>query len=136
MTIAVIVSALCIYLVIRNVRAIREERHQSFRLERVEVEQERITERLEDHERRISDLEFKMRQADADIEHWNSVVNQLYALLDIAQDAQHEAIRGGKQDIKYQKQIITLNNQIHNAEARLAKAKHVKETSARELKEA
>lgn len=133
MTIAVIVSALCIYLVIRNVRAAREERQQSFRLERVEVEQERITERLEDHERRISDLEFKVEQANADIEHWNSVVYQLYALLDIAQDAQREAIRGGKQDVKYSKQVISLTNQIHNAEARLNKAKHIRKTALEEL---
>lgn len=133
MTIIVIASVLCVYMIIRNVRATQEEKLQSIRLERVEVEQERIVERLDDHDRRISDLEFKVEQANADIEHWNSVVNQLYGLLDIAQDAQREAIRGGKQDVKYSKQVISLTNQIHSAEVRLNKAKHIKKTALEEL---
>lgn len=133
MTIIVIASVLCVYMIIRNVRATQEEKLQSIRLERVEVEQERIVERLDDHDRRISDLEFKVEQANADIEHWNSVVNQLYGLLDIAQDAQREAIRGGKQDVKYSKQVISLTNQIHSAEVRLNKAKHIKKIALEEL---
>ena len=110
-------------------RMIKIEREQM----RLAKEQQRQAEELAKHEERIADLEFRMTQAEADIDHWTEQVGNLYALLDLEQTEQAGALAGSKTDIKCQKRIITLNNQIHMAEQRLAKAKHIKETAEKKL---
>ena len=77
-----------------------------------------------------------MDKAIKDEEHWKEQVGNLYALLDMAQNELQQAIIGGKNQMKYQKQIITLNNQIHAAEARYDKAKQDKTMLKRELEAA
>ena len=105
---------------------IREQIRQARELERHEAQ-------LAAHEKRIADLEYRMTQAEADIEHWRGTVGALYALLDLAQSEQAAAVPGSKADARAQKQIISLNNQIHAAESKLSKAKHIKKTAEREL---
>ena len=100
------------------------------------AEQEKQRALLAKHEKRISELEFKMDKAIKDEEHWKEQVGNLYALLDMAQNELQQAIIGGKNQMKYQKQIITLNNQIHAAEARYDKAKQDKTMLKRELEAA
>lgn len=100
---------------------------------RQQAEQERQSALLAKHEKRISELEFKMDQAIKNEEHWKQQVGNLYALLDMAENELQQAIIGGKNQMKYQKQIITLNNQIHAAEARYDKAKQDKTMLRREL---
>lgn len=104
------------------------------RLQAAEQEKQRVI--LAKHEKRISELEFKMDKAIKDEEHWKEQVGNLYALLDMAQNELQQAIIGGKNQMKYQKQIITLNNQIHAAEARYDKAKQDKTMLKRELEAA
>lgn len=104
------------------------------RLQAAEQEKQRVL--LAKHEKRISELEFKMDKAIKDEEHWKEQVGNLYALLDMAQNELQQAIIGGKNQMKYQKQIITLNNQIHAAEARYDKAKQDKTMLERELEAA
>ena len=99
-------------------------------------EQKRQAEIIRKHEQRISDLEYRMRQAESDIAHWKETVGNLYALRDVAQNELDQAIIGGKNQTKYQKQIITLDNQIHSAESRLAKAQYAKAKAERELQAA
>ena len=74
-----------------------------------------------------------MEQAESDIAHWKAQLGALYALLDLAQAEQAAAVPGSKADARAQKQIITLGNQIHSAEAKLSKAQHIKKTAEREL---
>ena len=109
-------------------------------IQRERKERNRIVEKqrslLAKHEKRISELEFKMDKAIKDEEHWKEQVGNLYALLDIAENELQQAIIGGKNQMKYQKQIITLNNQIHAAEARYDKAKQDKTMLKRELEAA
>ena len=100
------------------------------------AEQEKQRVLLAKHEKRISELEFKMDKAIKDEEHWKEQVGNLYALLDMAENELQQAIIGGKNQMKYQKQIITLNNQIHAAEARYDKAKQDKTMLKRELEAA
>lgn len=76
---------------------------------------------------------LKLRQAEADIRHWNDTANKLYALLDVELLEQSGALPGSKTDLKCQKKIITLNNQIHDAEARLSKAKYNKAMAMKEI---
>lgn len=102
-------------------------------LEKLAREQQKQAEQLAKHEKRISDIEFKLTQAESDIEHWREQINNLYALMDIEQGAQAEALPGSKADIQSQKRIITLSNRIHTAESRLAKAKHNKAAAEKEL---
>ena len=104
------------------------------RLQAAEQEKQRVL--LAKHEKRISELEFKMDKAIKDEEHWKEQVGNLYALLDMAENELQQAIIGGKNQMKYQKQIITLNNQIHAAEARYDKAKQDKAMLKRELEAA
>ena len=101
--------------------------------QRIRNEQRRQAEQLAKHEQRISDLEFRMNQAEADIEHWKSQIGNLYALLDIEQSNRSKAAPGSKADAACQKRIITLNNQIHTAETRLAKAQHTRATAEQQL---
>lgn len=105
---------------------IREQIRQARELERHEAQ-------LAAHEKRLADLEYRMTQAEADIEHWRETVGALYALLDLAQSEQAAAVPGSKADARAQKQIITLGNQIHSAEAKLNKAEYIKKTAEREL---
>ena len=107
----------------------KEQRRQA-----AEQEKQRVI--LAKHEKRISELEFKMDKAIKDEEHWKEQVGNLYALLDMAQNELQQAIIGGKNQMKYQKQIITLNNQIHAAEARYDNAKQDKTMLKRELEAA
>lgn len=110
-------------------RLIEVEREQ----QRIAREQARQAEQLAKHEQRISDLEFRMNQAEADIEHWKSQIGNLYALLDIEQSNRSKADPGSKADAACQKRIITLTNQIHTAETRLAKAQHTRATAEQQL---
>ena len=100
------------------------------------AEQERQAALLQRHEERISKLEYQMRQAEADIEHWKQTVGNLYALRDVLMNELEQATIGGKNQTKYQKQIITLDNQIHSAETKLVKAKYNKAKAEQEMRAA
>lgn len=117
-------------------RMAAEQERQRREQERQAREQERQSEIIRKHEQRISDLEYRMRQAESDIAHWKETVGNLYALRDVAQNELDQAIIGGKNQTRYQKQIITLDNQIHSAESRLAKAQYAKAKAERELQAA
>ena len=47
----------------------------------------------------------------------------------------NSALVGGKIQMKYQKQVISLNNQIHTAEQKLNKAQFEKDCAERKLEE-
>lgn len=95
--------------------------------------QARQADTLAKHEKRISDLEFKMAEAQEDVEHWKAHLAQLYALLDIAELNLAGTLNGSREQEKYQRKVITLNNQIHAAEKRISKAQHTIDTVQREL---
>lgn len=101
--------------------------------ERLAKEQERQAAQLAKHEKRLADLEFKAKEAEANISHWKEQLSRLYALLDLEEAEQAGALPGSKTDLKCQKKIIALTNQIHAAEARVEKAKHAEEMAEREL---
>ena len=90
---------------------------------------------LKKHDAEIEALQFKVDKAESDIEHWKEQIGNLYALLDIAQAEMNSALVGGKIQMKYQKQVISLNNQIHTAEQRLNKAQFDRDCAERKMKE-
>lgn len=96
---------------------------------------QRHEEKIRKHDEEIAKLQFRMDQAEMDIVHWKEQIGNLYALMDIVQAELAQATIGGKTQEKWQRKAITLTNQIHAAEAKLAKAEYEKKCSARKLNE-
>lgn len=96
-------------------------------------EQQKQAEQIAKHDKRIADLEFRMGQAESDIQFQNERIAQLDAQRDYLLLQQSGTVPGGKEHTKLQNKIMVLDNQIHAAEARLAKAQHTREMAEREL---
>lgn len=96
-------------------------------------EQARQAEQIAKHDKRIADLEFRMGQAESDIQFQNDRIAQLDAQRDYLLLQQSGTVPGGKEHTKFQNKIMVLDNQIHAAEARLAKAQHTHDMAEREL---
>ena len=101
--------------------------------ERLAKEQERQAAQLAKHEEEIRKMKFRAEQADADIEHLNSTLDEMYAMLDYLKLEQSGTTPGGKEWVKYQNKIISFENRAHSAETKLAKAKHTKAEAERKL---
>lgn len=95
--------------------------------------QQKQAEQIAKHDKRISDLEFRMGQAESDIQFHNERIAQLDAQRDYLLLQQSGTVPGGKEHTKLQNKIMVLDNQIHAAEARLAKAQHTHDMAEREL---
>lgn len=131
-----------------DIRRIEEEsRMEVARLIALEREQMRIAkeqekqrqdivrheEWLKKHDEEIEKLQFRLDQAESDIEFLKEKIGNLYALRDMAVNELDQAVIGGKNQTKYQKQIMSLDNQIHAAESKLNKAQFEKRTMERKM---
>ena len=96
-------------------------------------EQERQAKIIAEHDERIAKAEQTIKQTTADIDFLRDRIAQLDALLDLEKLEQAGAIPGSKTDIKCQKRIMTLENQIHSAESRLNKAQFARQNAQRKL---
>lgn len=76
---------------------------------------------------------YQLIQADADIDFCKEQIGELYALLDLAELELSQTMVGGKNQVKQQKQVITLKKQINSAETRLRKAQFCKYAAERRL---
>ena len=94
----------------------RKQREQADRQKRIEAEQRKQAQS-------ITMLSFRISQAEADIATGMDRLSQLFALLDIAEAHQAAAMPGTAQDVRYQKQIVTLTAQIAATEKRIEKAR-------------
>ena len=90
-------------------------------------------EQLAKHEKRIADLEFKVEQADRDIEFLYEARGNLDGLNDHYKMLQCGTVPGSNEWVKYQNKIIALDNKTHTIEAKMAKAQHIKEMAEKEL---
>lgn len=111
----------------------REQERARKEEEKLAKEQAKQAAQLAKHEKRISDLEYKMEQAERDMDFLRDRINQLDAQRDIYLLLQAGTVPGGKEHTKYQNKIVSIDNQIHAAENKLAKAQHTHEQAAREL---
>lgn len=100
---------------------------------RLAKEQEKQGEQLAKHEKRLADLEFRMSQAESDIEFLNDRIAQLDAQRDLLMLQQSGTVPAGKEHTKYQTKITSIDNQIHTAESKLAKARHIKAMAEKEM---
>ena len=96
-------------------------------------EQERQATILEKHEKRISNLEYKVKKLDRDIESQNELLAEYYAQLDWLLLQQSGTTTGGKEFAAWQNKIVTKNNQIRKAENKIADMKDAKAIAQREL---
>lgn len=112
-------------------RLAKEQAKQAREQARIDREVERQASQLAKHEERIAKLEYRMEQAERDIEHWNDQLSALYAMLDYEKMEQAACVDGGKEWSKRQNKILTLENKVHTAESRLAKAEYAREEAQR-----
>ena len=101
----------------------RKLEQQRRRQERISKAQEQIKKEQRKQAQSISKLSFRISQAEMDIAAGMDRLSQLYALLDIAEAHQAAAMPGSVQDVRYQKQIVTLTAQIAATERRIEKAR-------------
>ena len=117
-------------------KKLAQQRHrqmqQAAKQEKLRKEQEKLSREQRRQAVSISKMEFKLSQALADIETGKDRLSQLYALLDIAEANRAAAMPGTAQDVRYQKQIVTLTAQIAATEKRMEKARFDAQT-AREV---
>lgn len=111
----------------------RQAKAQAAAWERQRKEDAKRDEQLAKHEEQIRKMQFQLEQATADIEHLTNTLSELDAMLDYLKMEQSGTTPGGKEYAKYQNKIISLENRVHAAEARLAKAKHTKAEAERKL---
>lgn len=109
----------------------REQERQRRGQEQIRREQERQHREQIRQAEQLAALNFRISQAEADIAAGEERIASLYALMDIAAAAQHKAEPGSKQDEQAQRKIISLQNQIHTTEKRIAKAQFDRETAQR-----
>ena len=117
----------------------------------VQEEQKRQAEAVRKLEKRVSDLEFKKEQAEADILGEQSKLNHYTARLS-AYDEQIEKIdrdieyyqlankvdaeaKARKDRAKIEENIFKLENQVRACEKRMSKAEHIRKQAERELLE-
>ena len=103
-----------------------EQRRQAQDIERIQTEQTRQAEQ-------IRKLQFQIAEAEHDIAAAKGRINQLYALLDLAEASQAAAVPGSKADESAQRKIISLEGQITAAEKRLRAAEYKKQTAEGKL---
>lgn len=148
-TIAIIILLFCIPSIIHNVRAWKaqvereqarlakaqekQEKAQAAAWERQRKEDERRDAQFAKHEEQIRKMQFQLEQATADIDHLTNTLSELDAMLDYLKMEQSGTTPGGKEYAKYQTKIISLENRVHAAETRLAKAQHAKAEAERKL---
>lgn len=110
-----------------------QTRRNAANIKAVEKEQAKQAEAIARHEKRLSDLEFIVAQAEVDIEHYKSREMNLSALLDSLLLQQESTVPGSDRHTKLQKQIVTTENQIHTAVKSRAKAEHLRDTAKKEM---
>lgn len=101
--------------------------------ERIAKEQERQAVILAKHEEQIAKLTFRMERAEHDIDALTERLQNLCAKRDNYMAQQAACTPMSKDWDKWQTKIISLDNQIHSAEARLAKAEFIREQAQQKL---
>ena len=114
----------------------RKLKQQRLQQEKLRKDQERIRKEQTRQADNLNKMQFKLNQALADIENGNTRLSQLFALLDVLEANQAAAVPGSSQDVKYQKQIVTLTAQIAQTEKRIAKAQFDHDTAVQKIKAA
>lgn len=117
----------------REIELMREQMRQRREQERLAKEQEKQAAQLAKHEEQIANLTFRMERAEQDMEYLNERMRNLMAKRDNYMAQQVACTPLSKDWDKWQTKIISLDNQIHSAESRLAKAQFTHEQAKAKL---
>ena len=111
----------------------QEAKRKAALLRQIEIEKEQARQRAEQERQRVAlerqaaeldRIRFRVEQANKDTEFYSARIAELYAQLDYVLLMQAGTIAGSKTHEQYQRKIVTLHNQIHSAEQRLARAQN------------
>ncbi len=109
----------------------REQERQAREQARLAKEQERQHREQIRQAEQLAALNFRISQAEVDIANGQERTAGLYALLDLALAAQHNATPGSPEEERAQRKILSLTNQINATERKIAKAQFDRETAQR-----
>ena len=85
-------------------------------------EQERQAKELEKHTEQLKNLEYRVGKAQFDIDFLHDRIENLYAMMDNYKEQQAACTPMSSEWDKWQRKILSLDNQIHSAESRMGKA--------------
>ena len=111
----------------------REQVRQAKEQERLAKEQEKQAAAIAKHEEQIAKLTFRMERAEQDIEYLDGRMRNLMAKRDNYMAQQAACTPMSKDWDKWQTKIISLDNQIHSAESRIANARFTREQAKAKL---
>ena len=114
-------------------RKIQQQRRKQ---DQFQHQQEKIQREQRKQADQIEKLRFTVTQADAVIIATRERLTGFYSLLDIALATQAAAYPASAEDVRAQRQILTLTNQIHTAERKLAKAEFERDAANQKLQAA
>ena len=124
----------------RNKKTLERLNEEAKRIDEVEREQEVLRKEqdkqaatIAKHEKRIADLEYKVRKLDRDVASQQELLGDYYGQLDWLLLQQSGTVSGGAEFAKWQNKIVTKNNQIRKAENKLADMKDARERAVKEL---
>ena len=100
----------------------RKLEQQRKRQERLAKAQKQFKQEQQKQAASLNKLEYKLAEAQADIEAGNARLSQLFGLMDGLVAAQSATTPGSLADVRLQRQIISLENQIHTTEKRIRKS--------------
>ena len=108
---------------------------------RLAKEQERQAKELAKHEawlvkhdEEIAKLNFRMNQAEEDIEFLRDKIKRLNKLAELEELERDSCVRYGREYQKHEKKVIALENQIRVANRQLEKAVNTRDESERKLR--
>ena len=137
---AVIIALLTFAGKAKNKKTLERLNEEAKRIDVVEREQEVLRKEqdkqaatLAKHEKRIADLEYKVRKLDRDVASQQELLGDYYGQLDWLLLQQSGTVTGGAEFAKWQNKIVTKNNQIRKAENKLADMKGARERATKEL---
>ena len=101
--------------------------------ERQDKEQRRQAEQLAKHERRIADLEFRMNQAEEDVDNlaWRIEEQQKYSVY--LQEQRDKCISGSPEYFKWQNRLTMIDNRIYQLDKQRKKAEHIRDMAKKEI---
>lgn len=112
----------------------KEQERQAKEQTRLAKEQDRQAAQLAKHEDRLAKMEYESKQARRDIDHLKDRLAQQYAMMDSLLLRQSKTEPGTKAFDALQKQIIVLDNQMHQTRKQYSKAAFVVNDNLRKSK--
>ena len=111
----------------------REQMRQAKEQEKLAKEQEKQAAQLAKHEKRLADLEERMAVAEGEIEFQAQQIERLREHIEHAETERDACVYGSSRYYQWDKKCLALEKQIHTAESKMAKAKYIKTSAAKEL---